>query len=89
MPFDPVDIVETSARRSAAVAVRNGSVPKRAGSRALSARPTPSRGQLLRVGLLLALAALCAGALKAGLGRTVAGADRTAFPRTSSSTVRA
>jgi hypothetical protein len=44
---------------------------------------------LLRVGLLLAIAALCAGALKAGLGRTIAGADRTAFPQTSSGTIRA
>jgi hypothetical protein len=88
MPFDPVDIVETRAGRSAAVAGQSGSVPKRAGPRALHG-PTPSRGQLLRVGLLLAIAALCAGALKAGLGRTVAGADRTAFPQTSSGTSRA
>ncbi|MBG0811791.1 hypothetical protein IY145_20800 [Methylosinus sp. H3A] len=85
MPIDPVDIVETSARRSAAVA----GLPERAGSLALSGRPAPSAGQLLRVGLLLAIAALCAGALKAGLGRTVAGADRTASPQTSGGALRA
>lgn len=86
MRFDPVDIVETRAGRSAAAVGRSGSVPERAGP---PGRPTPSRGQLLRVGLLLAIAALCAGALKAGLGRTIAGADRTAFPQTSSGTIRA
>jgi hypothetical protein len=89
VPFDPVDIVETRAGRSAAVVGRSGSVPERAGPPAPHGRPTPSRAQLLRVGLLLAIAALCAGALKAGLGRTVAGADRTAFPQTSSGTARA
>ena len=90
MPLDPVDIVENRGGRPAAVVRRSGSLRKRgAGSLAPSRRPTPSGGQLLRVGLLLAIAALCAGALEAGLGRSVAGADRAAASKASSKTVRA
>ncbi|WP_400767567.1 hypothetical protein [Methylosinus sporium] len=79
MPFDPVEIVETRGGRPAATLRRSDAASKNGRSIALHGRPAaPDRWQLLRVGLLLAVAALCAGALKAGLGRTVAGAERTA-----------
>lgn len=63
-------------------------VETKGGSRARSGRPTPSKGQLLRVGLMLAIAALCVASLEAGLGRRVAGAERAAAPQTSGKTVR-
>ncbi|OAI28725.1 hypothetical protein A1351_11555 [Methylosinus sp. R-45379] len=79
VPFDPVEILETRGGRPAVTLRRSDAAPKNGRSLAFSNRPAaPDGGQLLRVGLLLALAALCAGALKAGLGRSVVGAERTA-----------
>ncbi|BBU62330.1 hypothetical protein MSC49_22650 [Methylosinus sp. C49] len=79
MPFDPVEIVETRGGRPAMTLRRSDAVQKNGRSLALHNRAAaPDGWQLLRVGLLLAIAALCAGALKAGLGRAVVGAERTA-----------
>ena len=89
MPRDPVDIAQTRGGRPAAAIRRRAPAATRPQATPRAGRPTPSAGQLFRVGLLLSVVALCAGALKAGLGRTVAGTERTASPQTSGGTVKA